>query len=109
MRRSTEHGRGERGEHDFATKPRTERGECRADCRAGGSKCNGEWSGHEAKAALHEVAVAAGVKPGQLMFPLRAALSGRAHGPDLGAILGLLGRARSIARLREFARVLAHG
>jgi glutamyl-tRNA synthetase len=69
----------------------------------------GEWSGHEAKAALHEVAVAAGVKPGQLMFPLRAALSGRAHGPDLGAILGLLGRARSIARLREFARVLAHG
>jgi glutamyl-tRNA synthetase len=69
----------------------------------------GEWSGDEAKAALHEVAVAAGVKPGQLMFPLRAALSGRAHGPDLGAILDLLGRARSIARLQEFAKVLARG
>ena len=67
------------------------------------------WSGDAAKAALNEVAHAAGVKPGQLMFPLRAALSGRAHGPDLGDILTLLGRARSIARVREFAGVLDRG
>ncbi|MEI6675645.1 MAG: glutamate--tRNA ligase family protein [Verrucomicrobiota bacterium] len=67
----------------------------------------GEWSGHAAKAALHEVALGAGVKPGQLMFPLRAALSGRAHGPDLGDILDLLGSARAIARVREFAKLLA--
>jgi glutamyl-tRNA synthetase len=67
----------------------------------------GEWSGDAAKAALHQVAGAAGVKPGQLMFPLRAALSGRAHGPDLGDILDLLGRARSIARVRAFAKLLA--
>jgi glutamyl-tRNA synthetase len=67
----------------------------------------GEWSGDAAKAALHQVAGAAGVKPGQLMFPLRAALSGRAHGPDLGDLLDLLGRARSIARVRVFSRLLA--
>ena len=46
-----------------------------------------EWSADAAKTALTEVAVAAGAKPGQLMFPLRVALSGRAHGPDLGDIL----------------------
>ena len=38
------------------------------------------------------MAKAAGAKPGQLMFPLRVALSGRAHGPDLGEMLTLLGK-----------------
>lgn len=60
------------------------------------------WSGTAAKAALGEVATAAGVKPGQLMFPLRVALSGRGHGPDLGAILDILGRDRTVARVRSF-------
>lgn len=69
----------------------------------------GEWSGPAAKVVLNEVAAAAGVKPGQLMFPLRAALSGRGHGPDLGDILGLLGSGRSVARIREFARELENG
>jgi len=69
----------------------------------------GAWTGDAAKAALNEVATAAGVKPGQLMFPLRAALSGRAHGPDLGGMLGLLGKDRSIARIRGFAEVLVSG
>ena len=69
----------------------------------------GGWSGDAAKAVLNEVAAAASAKPGQLMFPLRAALSGRAHGPDLGAILDLLGRARCIARIREFGKELEKG
>jgi glutamyl-tRNA synthetase len=62
----------------------------------------GEWSADAAKAALGEVAKEAGAKPGQLMFPLRVALSGRAHGPDLGDILTLLGKERCVARLRGF-------
>ncbi|MEO0017321.1 MAG: hypothetical protein RLZZ522_604 [Verrucomicrobiota bacterium] len=66
-----------------------------------------EWSGEAAKTALHEVAKAAGTKPGQLMFPLRVALSGRAHGPDLWAILELLGNARSSTRLQTFLSMLA--
>lgn len=65
-----------------------------------------EWSAEAAKAGLNEAAKAAGVKPGQLMFPLRVALSGRAHGPDLWALLELLGRGRSVARIREFVSLL---
>jgi glutamyl-tRNA synthetase len=67
----------------------------------------GTWSADAAKAALNEVAGAAGCKPGQLMFPLRVALSGRAHGPDLGAVLDLLGCQRSSTRVRAFAKLLA--
>lgn len=62
-----------------------------------------DWSADAAKAALAETAAAAGAKPGQLMFPLRVALSGRGHGPDLGDILNLLGKTRCVARVREFA------
>lgn len=65
-----------------------------------------EWSADAAKAALSETAVAAGAKPGQLMFPLRVALSGRGHGPDLGDILNLLGKDRCVARVRKFAQQL---
>lgn len=61
-----------------------------------------EWSADHVKAELGECAGAAGVKPGQMMFPLRVALSGRAHGPDIGAIIKVLGKARCIARLRDF-------
>jgi len=64
------------------------------------------WSADAAKAALAEVATAAGVKPGQMMFPLRVALSGRGHGPDLSAILDILGRERAAARTRDFAASL---
>ncbi|QJE96125.1 glutamate--tRNA ligase [Luteolibacter luteus] len=60
-----------------------------------------EWSADAAKQQIGETAKAAGAKPGQLMFPVRVALSGKAGGPDLGDILGLLGKERSVARLRR--------
>ena len=63
-----------------------------------------EWSADIAKAAIGEVAKANGAKPGQLMFPTRVALSGRAHGPDLGDIFTILGKERTIARLKAFAQ-----
>ena len=65
-----------------------------------------DWSADAAKAALAETATAAGAKPGQLMFPLRVALSGRTHGPDLGDILNLLGQDRCVRRVRDFAGLL---
>lgn len=65
-----------------------------------------DWSADHAKAALNDVAKAAGAKPGQLMFPLRVALSGRGHGPDIGDILNLLGRERCAARVKKFAEML---
>jgi glutamyl-tRNA synthetase len=60
-----------------------------------------EWTADAAKHQIGETAKAAGAKAGQLMFPVRVALSGKAGGPDLGDILGLLGKDRSIARLRQ--------
>lgn len=60
------------------------------------------WSAEAAKTALHNVATDVGIKPGQLMFPLRVALSGRGHGPDLTAILEILGREKSVTRIRHF-------
>ena len=65
-----------------------------------------DWSADAAKAALNDTAKAAGAKPGQLMFPLRVALSGRAHGPDLGDILDILGKDRCTERVRKFATML---
>jgi glutamyl-tRNA synthetase len=66
----------------------------------------GEWSAEQVKQVLAAVAAAAGVKPGQLMFPLRVALSGRPHGPDLGAVMEVLGRERGVARVRALAGML---
>lgn len=73
---------------------------------AGAFDAINDWSADAAKAALTDVAKAAGAKPGQLMFPLRVALSGRAHGPDLGDILNLLGKNRCAARVKCFAEKL---
>jgi glutamyl-tRNA synthetase len=73
---------------------------------AGAFAACGDWSADHARNLLAEAAMAAGVKPGQLMFPLRVALSGRGQGPDLGAILALLGRDRCAVRLRAMAAML---
>lgn len=59
-----------------------------------------------AKNALKEIATATGVKPGALMFPLRVALSGRAHGPDLGDMMVLLGNARCAERINRLVAKL---
>lgn len=61
-----------------------------------------EWSAEKAKEAIGEVATANGAKAGQLMFPVRVALSGRAHGPDLGEIFAILGKEKTVQRLRGF-------
>lgn len=65
------------------------------------------WSADSARAELARVAGECGLKAGQLMFPLRAALSGRMHGPDIGDMLAYLGRERSVARLRHLAELVA--
>ncbi len=65
-----------------------------------------DWSADAAKHQIGETAKAAGAKPGQLMFPVRVALSGKSGGPDLGDILGLLGREKCVARLKAFSEYL---
>lgn len=61
-----------------------------------------DWSADIAKDAIATVAQANGAKPGQLMFPVRVALSGRAHGPDLGDVFVILGKDKTVERLRGF-------
>jgi len=46
------------------------------------------------------VSAAAGVKGRDLYHPLRLALTGREHGPELKKLLPLIGRARAFARLQ---------
>ncbi|MCW1883808.1 glutamate--tRNA ligase [Luteolibacter flavescens] len=65
-----------------------------------------EWTIDAAKHQIGETAKAAGAKPGQLMFPVRVALSGKSGGPDLGDILGLLGREKCVERLKAFSAEL---
>ena len=63
-----------------------------------------DWS--LAKKTITSTAKAAGAKPGQLMFPLRIALSGKAGGPDLDAILQILGHEECLRRLARFNALL---
>jgi len=58
-----------------------------------------DWAGdpwHALTAALKE---ATGRKGKALFLPLRRALTGRDHGPDMAALLPLIGRDRALARL----------
>ncbi len=64
-----------------------------------------DWSG--AKSSIGETAKKNGAKPGQLMFPLRVALSGKSGGPDLGAILEILGQEECVRRINRFTALLS--
>ena len=58
-----------------------------------------DWS--TAKEAIGATAKSNGAKPGQLMFPTRVALSGQSGGPDLGAILSILGQEECVRRINR--------
>lgn len=64
----------------------------------------GDWSGENIKAMIKSVQKDTGVKGKQLFMPLRLALTGEEHGPDLGMIAELLGREESIARINAQLR-----
>ena len=56
-------------------------------------------------AALTGALKAASGRRGKALFlPLRQALTGRDHGPDMAALLPLIGREAAVARLRDAAR-----
>jgi len=64
-----------------------------------------DWS--KAKDSISETAKENGAKPGQLMFPLRIALSGKSGGPDLGAILEILGQEECVRRINRLTTLLS--
>ena len=60
-----------------------------------------DWRADAVKSAIQSVAPALGVKGRELYQPVRAALTGRTHGPELPLVAELLGRERSLARLER--------
>jgi glutamyl-tRNA synthetase len=62
-----------------------------------------DWAGDPWHALTGRLKDATGRKGKALFLPLRLALTGRAQGPDMAALLPLIGRARAIARLTAAA------
>ncbi len=61
------------------------------------------WDGDPWHALIAALKTATGRKGRALFLPLRLALTGRDHGPDMAALLPLIGRAAAIERLRAAA------
>ena len=62
-----------------------------------------DWSAEGVKSAVRSLAPALGVRGRELFQPIRAALTGRTHGPELPLVAELLGRERCVARLERAA------
>jgi nondiscriminating glutamyl-tRNA synthetase len=58
-----------------------------------------QWSGDGVKSAIQSLGKRLGVKGRDLFQPVRAALTGRTHGPELPLVAEALGRDRCLARL----------
>jgi len=63
-----------------------------------------EWRGEAFKSAVQAAGKRQGRKGRDLFMPVRAALSGRTHGPELPLLAELLGKDRCIERLHDAAR-----
>jgi glutamyl-tRNA synthetase len=62
-----------------------------------------DWSGDPWHGLTEALKASTGRKGKALFLPLRRALTGRDHGPDMAALLPLIGRARAVERLRSAA------
>jgi glutamyl-tRNA synthetase len=60
-----------------------------------------EWDAPSTEAAVRAFAEETGIKLGQVAQPLRAALTGRSTSPGLFDVMAVLGRAESLARLKD--------
>jgi len=62
-----------------------------------------EWRADAIKSALQQLGARLGIKGRELFQPVRAALTGRTHGPELPTLAEFLQRDRCIERLRRAA------
>ena len=60
-----------------------------------------EWTAQSTEAVVRAFAEGTGIKLGQVAQPLRAALTGRSTSPGLFDVMAVLGRAESLARLKD--------
>lgn len=63
------------------------------------------WTEGEIKELVKETTHAVGVKGKDIYFPLRLALFGEVHGPDIPALIDILGTKEAIARLKSVLNV----
>ena len=63
----------------------------------------GDWSLAGVQAALEAAIMASGMKKGQILWPLRAALTGREYSPGAYEVAALLGKDETIKRLKAVA------
>jgi len=63
-----------------------------------------EWNAETVKSAIQSAGQEVGRKGRELFQPVRAALTGRTHGPELPRIVELLGREHAVARLQAASR-----
>src|SRR5829696_1686677 len=66
-----------------------------------------DWRPAVLKATVEQVGERFGVKPGKAQAPVRVAVTGRSVGPPLYESLELLGRERTLARLRSARELVA--
>jgi glutamyl/glutaminyl-tRNA synthetase len=64
---------------------------------------SGDVDGAAFKALLQECGKACGVKGKALFQPVRAALTGRGHGPDLPQLFDVIGASEALRRLQRCA------
>jgi glutamyl-tRNA synthetase len=67
---------------------------------------NGDLDAHALEAQFKEMAAAAGIKPGELLMPLRVMLVGGKFGPHVFDIVVLLGRKETIRRIEHVLGLL---
>lgn len=60
-----------------------------------------EWSAAEIKSAIKRVGAGQGVKGKELFMPIRKALTGEEHGPDLAMVIEIRGREDVVSTLRS--------
>jgi nondiscriminating glutamyl-tRNA synthetase len=61
----------------------------------------GEWKAESIKQAIQEAGKSVHVKGKELFQPLRGALTGQDHGPELPAVIEVLGREVAVQRIRD--------
>jgi nondiscriminating glutamyl-tRNA synthetase len=68
-----------------------------------------EWTGAAFRAALVRAGAAVGVRGRDLFLPVRVALTGREHGPELPLVAEALGREAVLERIRRTLVALGSG
>jgi glutamyl/glutaminyl-tRNA synthetase len=61
-----------------------------------------EWNAEDLESRLREYTESKGLKAGQIIHPLRLALTGQTTSPGIFEVMVLLGRQRSLLRINKF-------